>query len=534
MESNLFTKRTVKTFKTRNYKPFFKSIFFLAGCVFGMGNLCAQGFFLPVDGISLMRMERAGVPIQKKVHFGYKPVLHATANVEFVKGLGKDTTKYYFVATQKLYSNHLIEVDKPGLKLHIDPLFHFSYGRETKAYEEKTKSSLYTNTRGFSLSAQIGENVFFHTDFRENQGRFPQYLSHFIDSLESFPGNGRVKSFKEDGYDFGMANGYVGVNATPWLSLNLGHGKQFVGHGYRSVLLSDNAFNYPYAGYVLNFGKGKFQYRYTIQLMQNLERLPKGDAPESVFKRKYANQNYLSYKPLRNLEIGIFESIVWKYYNDTIGTLPFNARSLNPVPLFNSAVEGLNNPDANALVGLNLAWQPYRFWRLYGQAMLDDNKTERRYGYQIGSKFSPILKRLDLLAEYNVVTKGSYSAAEVLQGYTNHNQPLAHPFGAGFKEIVGQIRYYHNRIYAMGRFVHADFDSEGRSPLISSENNMEYTVKELNYGEIKVAYIFNPKTNFQIYARFVNRVEKTETEVKNNQFWYIGIQTSLQNIYTDF
>src|SRR5690606_39471734 len=66
------------------------------------------------------------------------------------------------------------------------------------------------------------------------------YVNRFVDSLEVVPGSGRVKEFKGNAYDYSMASGYVGVKATEWLSFNFGHGKQFIGHGRRSLLLSDN------------------------------------------------------------------------------------------------------------------------------------------------------------------------------------------------------------------------------------------------------------------------------------------------------
>ena len=532
MASNLFINPTVNICQNLENKHLFESLVFLIISMFCLGEVQAQDFYLPVNNLSIMRMERAGIPIQKGVHFGYKPVLFASANVEDVNGLGPDTATYYYKVTEKIFSQHLIELRKPGLKLDADLIFDFSYGQESRV-SEGDKNKLYTNTRGFSISAQIGERVFVHTDFRENQGKFPNHINHFVDSTEVFPGNGRVKPFKEDGYDFSMANGYVGVVAADWLSINFGHGKQFVGHGYRSLLLSDNAFNYPYAGYILNFGEGKFQYRYTIQLMQNLLRLPLGDTPESIFKRKYANQNYLTYKPLKNLEVGLFESIVWKYFDDTTGTEPFNANALNPIPLVNSAIYGLNDPDANAVLGLNVAWQPFKSFRMYGQVMIDDFDTDR-YGYQIGGKYFSLFKRFDFLAEYNLVSPGSYASANVLQGYTNFNQPLAHPMGAGFEEIIGQVSYYYNRIYVSAKYSYAIYSDSGRDPLIPEMNNKTYTLENTTYQELMAAYVFNPKTNFQMYARFTNRMEHRNGQDLNDQFWYIGLRTNLQNIYTDF
>jgi len=502
---------------------------------FGIGFAAAafsQDFFLPVDNLSILRMERKALPVQEGVHFGFKPVLSQFADASEVDGIGPDTATYYYKITEKIFSEHLIELNKPGINLYVDPLFDFSFGQETIASEGE-ENSIYKNTRGFSISGQIGERVYFHTDFLENQARYSDYINRFVDSLEVVPGSGRVKEFKSDGYDFSMANGFVGIKATDWLSLNFGHGKQFVGHGYRSLLLSDNAFNAPYAGYVLSFGEGKFQYRYTISLMQNLVRLPAGDTPESIFKRKYSNQNYLSYKPFKNLEIGLFEAVVWKNYDDSTGTEPFNPNALNPVPLVNSAIFGLGDSDANALVGLNIAWQPFKSVRAYGQLMVDDFDTDR-YGYQAGLKFYKLLNRIDLLAEYNSVMPGSYASANALQGYTNSNQPLAHPMGAGFDEVVAQATYYHKRILVSLKSVFSTYSDNGRDPLISDENQLTYQKQEVAYQDFMAAYIFNPRTNFQVFAGITNRIETEVNGSNHDQFWYIGLRTNLRNVYTDF
>ena len=492
-----------------------------------------QDYFLPLNSLSQLRMERANLSNQKGLHYGFKPALMRGANVEKIEGIGRDTAKYYYWITAKLYGEHLIQLKKPNIQLYVDPLFDFSYGQEFTA-PVGGSHSLYTNTRGFTLSAKIGEKVYFHTDFRENQARFPDYLSDFVDSLGVVPGSGRVKDFKTDAFDFNMASGYVGIEAAKWLSINFGHSKQFLGDGHRSLLLSDNAFNYPYASYILRFGKeNQFHYRYSIALMQNLDRLPAGDTPESIFKRKYMSYSYLSYKPIAMLELGFYESVIWKDYDNTTGTEPFNFNALNPVPLVNTAIYGFSNSKANPRVGMNVAWQPVEKLRVYGQAMLDDPDKEK-YGYQLGFKVFKILQRIDFNAEYNKITSGSYAAEDPLLGYTNSNQPLAHPLGAGFQEIYSSLVYYYNRWLASFQYVYSTYDKQGRDPLVSDATDLHYDLENVAYQNLKLAYVFNPRTNMQVYISVTNRMEKSTFESRNDQFWYFGLRTYLQNICKDF
>ncbi len=495
-------------------------------------KLTAQNYYLPIDNQSLMRQYRAGLPAQEGVHFGAKPILRASADVNRVAGLAPDTADYFYWITTKLFSESLIEVEKKDFLLSINPLFDFSYGQEILS-ENGEKQSLYTNTRGFTLSAKIGNSVYLYTDFLENQARFPDYLNRFVDSLEVVPGSGRVKDFKVSDFDYNMASGYVAVDAADWLSLSLGHSKQFVGHGYRSLLLSDNAFNLPFLSYTTRFFKGKLQYRYTISLLQNLLRLPAGDTPESIFQRKFISSQYLSYKPWGNVELGLFESTLWKLYDRAEGTQPFEAASLNPVPLLNAALYGFDDTLRNVQVGFNAAWTIFDAVQVYGQVLLDDPSSSR-YGYQLGARYAGLLQHFDLQVEYNAVEEGTYQSNAVLQAYSHYNQPLAHPFGAGFTEYMGMVTYYRNRVFMRFKYIQATFDETGRDILEPYALRKSNPTEAVSYQNVEAAYIFNPKTNMQVYAGFTNRTEDRALPQLENQFWYLGFRTNLANIYTDF
>ncbi len=498
------------------------------------GEVKAQQFVLPVNEISRMRMERAGVQMQEGVHFGSFPVIKSTADVSMVPGLGPDTALYYYKITSKIFSEHLVEFEKPGLQIEIDPLFDFMIGRQNvNDYKtDETPSRLFSNTRGFAISAKVGDAVYVYTDFRENQSSFPGYVTNFVDSLDVTPGNGRTKPFGDFAYDYSMASGFVGFSPTKWLHLQAGHYKQFIGHGRRSLLLSDNAFNYPFLKYTLRLWEGKVQYQYSLALLQNLIRLPLGDAPESLFQRKYASWHYVSYKPVPSFEIGFFESVMWKYYDTTTGTQPFNFNAINPVIFVNTLILGLDDANNNAMVGVNAAWQKWKSLRVYGQYSRTGKQSN---GYQLGMKYYNILNRLDFGLEYNQVDPFSYASESALQGFTHTNQPLAHPLGAGFEEIISSLTYNHKRMYAKGSLMMAKLDSEGRNPLIPISSEQQTTAKsDVLFYDIQVAYIFNPTTNMQVYAGFSGREENKGDSHFQNEFWYIGMRTCLQNIYRDF
>ena len=479
-----------------------------------------QDYVLPFDRLSQLRQDRAGIGFQEQAHTAAKPILFSSIDVTNIQGLGDDTTTYYFKINEKIFSEHLIEMDKLDFQLAADFLFDFAYGQELidEVSDERSENSLFQNTRGFLLQGKIGDRVYFYTDFRENQGRYPAYVNVFVDSLGIMPGSGRVKEFKEDGYDYSMASGFVGIEAADWLDLSFGHFKQFIGHGYRSLLLSDNAHNYPFASYDLNLLQGRIKHRYTLALMQDLERLPQGETPESIFKRKVSNWNYLSFKPIKNLEIGIFEQVIWKVFDDSLGSQPFDYRALIPLPGLNSAILGLEDEENNALLGLNLAWFPVSRWRIYGQMVFDNNQLEPN-GFQLGSRFASIWNRFDAQVEYNRSEWETGGVPGDLQANFHFNQPLGHPLASGFEEIYTELTFYHKRIFVLAR---VNIQRQlGDSPIKNDRN----------IYRIQPSYVFNPSSNMMVYAGYTFRVSNA---MGDNAFWSIGIRTSLNNRYTDF
>ena len=187
---------------------------------------------------------------------------------------------------------------------------------------------LYRNTRGILVQGDIGKKLSFSSSFYETQAQFPSWVDSFAAtyadtalvkgaqvSYSNFGfvlilGQGRAKPFR-DGYDFGMASGYVSYSPFERLNIQAGHGKHFIGEGYRSLLLSDNAFNYPYLRITSSWWKGKLQYTGIYNSMQSLNRIEFATTPEAPFERKSGSFNYLSIAPVKWLQIGLFEGTIW-------------------------------------------------------------------------------------------------------------------------------------------------------------------------------------------------------------------------------
>ena len=125
-------------------------------------------------------------------------------------------------------------------------------------------------------------------------------------------GIGRAKKFKTYGADASLANGYLSFSPNKGINFQLGHGRHFFGDGYRSLLISDYAPDYPYiSGQYYLFNK-KILYKHVTSWMKNLERIPISSTPEALFIPKSTSFNILSFSPNSRFSISMFEGGVYK------------------------------------------------------------------------------------------------------------------------------------------------------------------------------------------------------------------------------
>jgi hypothetical protein len=125
---------------------------------------------------------------------------------------------------------------------------------------------------------------------------------------------------------------------------------------------------------------------------------------------------------------------------------------LNPV-IFYRSIEQQNGSFDNSLFGLDAKANVAKRFQFYGQFVLDEFllselKKNRgwwanKLGFQAGAKYIDAfnIKNLDLQIEHNRVRPFTYSHRDSVANYSHYNQPLAHPLGANFKELIGIARY---------------------------------------------------------------------------------------------
>jgi len=507
-------------------------------------SLMAQQKTIPLNRNFTQEVERTMLrDTAQVVHMASKPFLESAMDLTNVRMLGKDTLKVYSVDQGLLFKHHLLSIRKDDFFLAVDPLFDFSYGldlADKTAYADTV--NLFNNQRGLQFLGDIGTKFSFQTSFYENQSFLPLYLKNFADTSGVVPGFGRTKPYRNGGFDYAMANGWISYTPRKWVNIQFGNGKNFIGHGYRSLLLSDAAFSYPYIKATTNFFRNKLQYTAMYASLQTLERLPLGEVPEALFKRKGASINYLSWIPNSRIELGLFEGVIWERYDST-GTKPQPWGAYIPVIGVNTAINGLSSKQ-NVLVGANLKIKITKNFYVYGQVALDDSR-HGAVGYQAGGKyFDLLINGLDLQVEWNSLGDNMYASAFPLQSYTHVNQPLGHPTGPATNELIGILNYRYRRFITQVKyntFVHST-GPEGswmNNPEVVQTNIAAWPVLSTSQLDVTAGIYINPKTNVQLLLGYTGRTDKInynwmDDTTNHTSFVYIAFRTNLINRYADF
>lgn len=506
-------------------------------------KLSAQQKLIPLNRFFQREIERSlQNDSTQKVHFAAKPFLESSLDLKSTYGFSKDTTKYYSKEATKLLRDHLLMIRKDDFFLAVDPLFDFTLGKDFGDTTYFKTQKMFTNQRGAQMLGDIGEKFSFQTSFYETQIVVPYYLKEFSDSMGVFPGWGRTKDYNQRGYDFGVSSGWISYSPVKQVNLQFGQGKSFYGHGYRSILWSDAAFHTPYLKATAGMLGGSLQYSSMYASLQTLHRLPLGEVPEALFIRKGASVNYLSWIPVKGVEVGLFESVIWQRYDST-GTKGPGFGAYVPLIGFNTVVHGFDGVD-NVMTGLNLRWTIGSSTTLYGQLAYDSRK-HNTFGWQAGAKFfDAFIPRLDIQIEWNSLSDYLYTGSETLQSYTHFNQPLGHPTGGATEELLVIANYRYKRFFAqlkVNRIYHS-IGPEGywaEDPDVVRTNIAPWPQKNIFQADAECGFFFNPKTNFQILAGYTKRTDTIDYNwmndtKRNTSFLYLSIRTNLINRYADF
>ena len=502
------------------------------------------------------------------IHTSFKPILNSNLSFASDSVIGSNyqsTYKNWYL--RKTFSEHFFILEGDDYKVIASPIINLSKGKELI-----DSKNTFTNSRGYLIEGDLGKKISFSTSFVENQAIFPNYLDESIRKNNVVPGQGYARDFKETGFDYAMSSGYVTYRPNNMFALQFGHGKNFIGDGYRSLLLSDNTFNYPYLKIQTTFWKVQYTNLYAELMDINYfatHELPNWD--QMGYPKKYMSAHYLSLNATKKLNISLYEAVIWRM-NHAPGSSGFDVNYLNPIAMLRPIEFSVNSPD-NVLVGVNTKYA-FESSYMYGQLVLDefsindlranDGFWANKIGYQLGYKiFDPFnIDRLTLQTEYNYVRPYTYAHHNPQQNYAHYNQPLAHPLGANFSELLFMANYKWKRFEIDAKIMFAKYGGDVKGETVSYGSNVYFSTgnyaqeaglvgmgsgRPSDYGiemyqgnlttidckSLNISYIINPYTNLKINLGLTLRNSHNDDEDVKSQFINFGIISDLFNHYYD-
>jgi len=385
--------------------------------------------------------------------------------------------------------------------------------------------------------------------------KYPGYINDFANDNQNYlPGIGKG-TVKGNGYTATQFTGNITWLAGKHLVVAAGYGKNFLGDGYRSLILSDNASNYPYIRLQAKLWK------ITYNVLYNRFESPRYTV-EGHPQQKYSVMHYLGINFSNKFQMGFYDNVIW-YAQSTESQRGFEVQYLNPLIFLRPLEFALGSPD-NAFIGMTGKYKLYKNGFIYGQVGLDDlaltksvnagqQANGQKYVLQAGiwNKDLFNVKNLSYRLEWNGVRPYSYGHTfdRVGLNYTHNNQSLADPFNANFHEFISIFQYHNERWYGTLENL---FAIRGENPGLPYNNGEDLwggqdsvpiygatTLQGIHhtffYNQLTAGYLLNPKNRLALQADIVYRHQSVQGAGSSSTFFFsIGIQTRLFNYYHDF
>jgi len=374
------------------------------------------------------------------------------------------------------------------------------------------------------------------------EGDHNNSLSNYIDSMGIFPGMNKIDK---------RVN-YFSFNLDYKINKNFyarfGKGTNFIGKGYRSMLLSNNHTPYPFFTFITDFWKVKYYNHFTTFYdIYN----------SNQSKKKHGAFHYLDYQINKNLTIGLFEAIIWQSRDENFER-GFDVHYLNPIIFYRPVEFSKHSPD-NVLMGLNLNYKLNKV-NFYGQLLIDDLNINRyentgdgffqnKLAFQIGlkSQFSINEHNFNILTEYNQAQPYTYAHKHHMQNYTHMNQALAHPLGANFKENIFMINYNYQSWGANVKYTYSVYGADSVdthygqnifiSDFLASGEGGEFSYGNFNgQGILTHLHTLYAEVNYDLkFAKaFVACAIRNKSHQTNQTYFVLGFKTDYINPFLDF
>ncbi len=516
-----------------------------------IGKVTSQSVYLPGGSRAqhlIDRLEISSGNLDGRLHTAFKPyrALDVLEYARFSDSLGVLTSKADEFNYRYLYDDHneyaagldtglyrrsdkpvlryfyrepasLLQVDVPAFDLRINPVLQLELGTESGQDDFR-----YLNSRGAELRGRVDGKVAFYLSVTENQGRFMQHVQErWRAQNQVMPGEGRGKPINDDtlffgggGIDYFAARGYIEFPVTRHIQVQFGQDKNFIGDGYRSLVLSDAGKDYLFLKVKTRVWKFEYQ-----NLFAEMADYREENIRDSPIRKKYLAFHRLGLNIGKQANIGLFESVVFGPVDST-GRTGFDLYYLNPIIFYRAVEFNLGSLD-NVMIGMDWKWNFLGTGQFYGQFLLDefnfskfregDGWWANKFGLQAGLKYIDAfaLSNLDLQAEFNTVRPYTYGHFNPVSSYSHFAQPLAHPLGANFREGVGVIRYQPlGRLELQARIIAATYGSDtggsnwGGNIFLDNDSFEQEFGNQIGQGVRTALFMVDATASWQLFHDF--------------------------------
>lgn len=460
------------------------------------------------------------------------------------------TTQNKSGAYRKLFAEHLIDIKNPGYTIYGDILPDVQIGNDFS-----NSKTTWLTTLGYQVGGTIGSKFYFYGSGYNNRAALPDYLTNYANSTGVVSGQTRVTNRGGSITNWSYYTFLLSYTPIKYINFTVGQDKNFIGDGYRSMLMSDYASPYPFAKLTFTLGTVRYMAMYTQFEDPNAPKVP----GSSDNRKKWGYFHYVDWNVSNRVSFGFFDSITSVDQDDQGHKRGFDATYLNPF-IFLRPLEASNGSPDKATLGFTGKYKIVDKTIIYGQFALgefqakdffsSDGSVRNKYGWQLGLRGADLfkVKSFNYLFEYNTAKPYTFTETRAIGNFSQYDEPLGHPFGANFREWLGILNYSIGRFDLQGQLNYAYYglDMNGLNyggnifePYTTAPNATgNFTGQGLRtdfyYAQGKVSYLINPKYNLRVELGGLFRDETNSVATNKTALLTFGIRSSFRNIYTDF
>lgn len=257
-------------------------VFYTGGASF------AQQVNMPFQYEQAQRYDNLANNKNSNFHSNCKPFVLGEVN----KLSGYDSLQNSLLLKKRVFNKHFIMVKG---SLVVDPVLTAMGGYDVSRTDKALETAI-----GAGISLMGKRHFAANYTFALVNGQYPYYLDSIIRKTDVIPGQGYADS-GSIGYKSILQTGYVAYAPNKVFRFEAGNGKNFFGDGYRSLLLSDNAYNYPYLKVTTTIWKFKY-----TNLFAELRDIRGASGNSHLMKKKYAAFHYLSWNVTKRFNFSFF------------------------------------------------------------------------------------------------------------------------------------------------------------------------------------------------------------------------------------